>query len=91
MVCGNVVPRAHTLVGGHSTLWSSPALLADIQALVKTYSEKLGYIEDAGGEQDWEGFHKLGLGLAFEHSTPDASLPIFYSQVNGWAPLVRRT
>lgn len=91
VVCGNVVPRAHTLVGGHSTLWSSSALLADIQAFVKTCSVKLGYGEDGGGEQDWEGFHKLGLGLAFEHSTPDATLPIFYSQTNGWKPLVRRT
>ncbi len=91
VVCGNVILGAHTLVGGHSTLWSSPMLLADIQCFVKTCSGKLGYGEDGGGEQDWEGFHKLGLGLAFEHSTPDATLPIFYSQTNGWIPLVRRT
>lgn len=91
VVCGNVVPRAHTLVGSHSMLWPSPNMLDEVRDFVKIHSHKLGYGEDGGGELDWEGFHKLGLGLAFEHSTPDASLPIFYSQANGWAPLVRRT
>ncbi len=91
VACGNVIPRAHTLVGGDSTLWSSPVLLGEIQAFVRIVSGKLGYGEDSGGEQDWEGFHKLGLGLAFEHSTPDASLPIFHSHRNGWKSLVRRT
>lgn len=91
IACGNIISRASTLVGAGSASWPTTTQLIEIQALVKAYSAKLGYGEDGGGEWDWEGFHKLGLGLAFEHSTPDASLPIFHSQENGWTPLVRRT
>lgn len=32
----------------------------------------------------------LRVGLAFEHSTPDASLPIFFSERDNWSPLVTR-
>lgn len=39
----------------------------------------------------WQGFHGLGLAFAFEHSTPDASLPLFHWSRNGWKPLVTRT
>lgn len=39
---------------------------------------------------DWQGFGKLGLCLSFEHSTPDATLPIFYHEEN-WRPLIKRS
>lgn len=39
---------------------------------------------------DWKGFGKLGLCLSFEHSTPDATLPIFYHEEN-WRPLIKRS
>jgi hypothetical protein len=32
----------------------------------------------------------LGLALSFAHGTPDPTLPIFYCEDTGWAPLVRR-
>lgn len=38
----------------------------------------------------WRGFHNLGLSLAFEHSVPDATLPIFHWNENGWIPLIER-
>lgn len=38
------------------------------------------------------GYKSLGLTMAFEHSVPDATLPIFWaSGVNNWIPLIRRT
>ena len=39
---------------------------------------------------NWRGFNDLGLSLAFNHGIPDASLPIFHSQHNGWVPLIKR-
>jgi hypothetical protein len=37
------------------------------------------------------GYSKLGLLLAFEHSVPDASLPLIWAGgPNGWTPLARR-
>jgi hypothetical protein len=38
------------------------------------------------------GFERLGLQIAFDHSTPDATLPIFWAEAGAnWTPLVRRT
>ena len=38
------------------------------------------------------GYGEYGLQLAFEHSTPDATLPIFWADGGaGWTPLVRRS
>lgn len=38
------------------------------------------------------GFHKLGFLIAFEHSTPDATVPLLWAEGPGsWTPLVRRT
>ncbi len=37
------------------------------------------------------GYHQLGLLFGFEHSIPDATLPIFWSPgINNWEPLVER-
>lgn len=41
-------------------------------------------------EETWRGFDELGLCLSFEHSTPDATLPIFYHEEN-WRPLIKRS
>ena len=38
------------------------------------------------------GFHNLGLTLGFQHSMPDATLPIYWaSSSNSWTPLSKRT
>lgn len=38
------------------------------------------------------GFKEKGLMLAFEHSIPDSTLPIFWSPgTNAWSPLIERT
>jgi len=43
------------------------------------------------GIMNWKGFHDLSLCLGFYHSVPDATLPIFFSDKNGWKPLIKRT
>lgn len=60
----------------------------DILAFLEETGRRAGYTADDGGEDDWLGFHQLGLGLAFNHGVPDATLPIFRSIRNGWQPLV---
>lgn len=67
-----------------SRIWinTDPAKAADF---VERYTVRAGYdVSEA-----W-GYHDLGLTLAFEHSTPDATLPILYSEEAAWRPLVRR-
>lgn len=41
-------------------------------------------------ESEAFGYKKLGLALAFSHSVPDATLPIFWVDTPGWTPLLRR-
>lgn len=86
---GNVLGREYSWVSDESKMWPDDHRQEGI-GVIEKYTKQLGYIDDNGSEDDWRGFHCLGLGLAFEHSTPDASLPIFFSEVNGWNPLVTR-
>lgn len=37
------------------------------------------------------GFCNLGLTIAFQHSVPDATLPIFWAESSDWKPLYRRS
>lgn len=42
-------------------------------------------------ESQYKGYHGLGLALAFSFTIPDASLPIFYWNNEGWSPLMERS
>ena len=57
--------------------------------LLQEYSGKAGYLAEDGSEDDWRGFHRQGLGLAFSHGVPDATLPLFRSTRNSWQPLIK--
>ncbi|CAI3929024.1 phosphoribosyltransferase-like protein [Alteromonas macleodii] len=68
---------------------------ADLEAFLDKYSYRLAprehYIRE-NREFLKYGYHKLGLLLGFEHSIPDATLPIFWSPgTNNWTPLFERT
>ena len=48
------------------------------------------YIAKCPQNLKW-GFNELGLMLGFEHSVPDATLPIFWANgTDGWRPLIER-
>lgn len=86
---------AHTLCDDSSTLPPSSRFwdgyhMDDVLGTLHRVSERAGYQAEDGGQNDWRGFHRLGLALAFNHGIPDASLPIFYSTRNDWKPLIAR-
>lgn len=87
---GNIIPASISITDGASTHWPVGMRDEGIK-FVERIGRQLGYTGTAGGEDDWRGFHKLGLGIAFEHSVPDANLPLFFSDKAAWTPLVRRT
>lgn len=89
LVTGNVVPYSYSWTHPASLLWPAEHQKQGTD-FIKRVSEAIGFVDDQGGEQDWQGFNRLGLGIAFEHSTPDATLPIFHCDQN-WRPLVRRS
>ena len=65
-------------------IWT-PELKPHVSAVLKNASLRAGIPEDR-----WQGFHNLGLAFAFEGSTPDATLPLFHWNENGWRRLVAR-
>ena len=55
---------------------------ADVRRILKKYGEMLA-------PQSPFGYSGRGILLSFAHSTPDNALPIFWSTMNGWSPLLR--
>jgi hypothetical protein len=68
-------------------------LQAEIEALLEKYYSPLRvppYFTTI--ETRKYGFHKLGFLVAFDHSTPDSTVPLLWAEGPGsWTPLVRRT
>lgn len=82
----HVLNEEYSLIHEDSVLWPEP-LKAGCLDFLMTASARAGIIAP---QHNWKGFDDLGLGLAFWHSVPDATLPLFYWNANGWSPLVRR-
>ena len=79
----HVLSERYCATAPNSLIWPD-SLRTTAQNFLETVSKRAGI-------SNWEGFHGLGLALAFEHGPPDATLPIFYHEGNGWIPLVKRT
>ena len=91
---GLEVRPAHELDNGYNltnvdcVLW--PTGLADQgRQFLEAVSQRAGIT--GRSPIPWDGYHGLGLSLAFSHGVPDATLPLFYWDRNGWRPLIRRT
>ncbi len=78
----------YSLLSDDSVLW--PTNLRENAADVLYHvSRRAGIVDSL--DYSWRGFHDLALALAFEHSVPDATLPLIYWEKNGWKPLIRKT
>ena len=88
---GILVPDYYGALAPNSVVWPT-RLKSTAEEFLQLASARAG-IPDTGGTQpnDWRGFASLGLTIGFENSVPDATLPIFYWEQNGWRPLMRRT
>ena len=86
----NVLSSRYSVFDPQSLVWPDN-LRAGAFGFLQAASNRAGIPDRNGGVDDWRGFHKLGLTLALSHSVPDATLPIFYWERNGWKPLIRRS
>lgn len=59
--------------------------------LITKYSDRYMRAEAVPDYVGMYGFNELGLTIAFQHSVPDATLPIFWSCTADWNPLYRRS
>jgi hypothetical protein len=85
----HILSNRYSALADDSLVWP-PDLRASALGFLKSASERAGIPDNDGNVNDWRGFHKLGLAITFAHSVPDATLPIFYWEENGWKPLMRR-
>lgn len=87
----HALPDEYSALHPDSFIWPAKARKSG-QQMIREASIRAD-IPDTNGQadDDWQGFGKLGLCVAFEHGLPDATLPLFYWEKNGWKPLVRRT
>ncbi len=85
---GNILTPQYSAIASDSIIWPKHLRPGAVDFLRKA-SARAGILESNGSTDDWRGFHKLGLCIAFAHGMPDASLPLFKWQQNGWRPLVR--
>ena len=81
----HVLDQRYSLVAPDSILWPE-ALRPHAQEFLWTASQRAGIPDDY--EYGWKGFCDLALALAFSHSVPDATLPLFFWNRNGWKPLL---
>lgn len=79
------------------TFWGleskNPALYQNLNSLLIKYSTKLRPHEPYMNKGDYliYGYKRRGLFFSFEHSVPDATLPIFWCRgIDNWEPLIER-
>ena len=85
----HLIPQNLCAVNPESKIWEGMEIESSLNIL-RNASDRAGYNLEDGSQNDWRGFHSLGLTLAFNHGIPDASLPIFHSSRENWKPLFRR-
>lgn len=86
---GNLLPDQYSVFHEDSNVWPDRLKSGALQFL-EDASRRAGIPDTNGGEDDWRGFHKLGLCLAFSHSIPDSTIPLFTRESSTWKPLIKQ-
>lgn len=84
----HVISNQYNLLHPECLLWPD-GLKPTAVEVIERNSKRVGIPDLNGQVGDWRGFNKLGLAVGFEHGIPDATLPIFTWDKNGWTPLLR--
>ena len=86
----HLLTKRHCAANPQSPIWTDLDANEAVET-IRQVSVRAGFSAENGGPEDWRGYRALGLSLAFNHGIPDASLPIYFSQRNGWKPLMTRS
>lgn len=86
----HLLDERYSALNSKGIVWPD-SLASSGPAFIEHWSDHAG-IPDNGGKlpMDWRGFASLALTIAFGRFVPDATLPIFYWEENGWNPLIQR-
>lgn len=85
----HIIDEMYSLTSDKSILWPA-ALKPHAADFLLNASRRAGIVDGLDG-LSWKGFHDLALPLAFSHSVPDATLPLYFWDRNGWTPLITRS
>jgi hypothetical protein len=86
---GHELPSRYSVFHPDSLVWPDE-LRATATDFIREASVRAGIPDTDGGEDDWRGYHKLGLTVAFSHGVPDATIPLFWWESETWNPLKKR-
>ncbi|MGW8305317.1 MAG: phosphoribosyltransferase-like protein [Achromobacter pulmonis] len=89
VVPAHILPDTYSALSDNSVIWRDDMRVTGPE-FVERASNKARIPFRDGQEGCWKGYRKLGLALAFAHGWPDAILPIFTHQENGWKPLLKK-
>lgn len=81
----HILSERYSAVGTDSVVFP-PQLRDRARDFIRRSSETAGI-----SPQDQLGFHCLALAIGFEHSVPDATLPIIWKDTQSWHSLLRRS
>jgi len=84
VVPAHLIDETHSVAAPNSRVWPTEIKPGVDEFILRT-SRRAGISDD-----ERLGFHELGLALAFDHTIPDASLPILWHGTPNWQPLMRR-
>ena len=87
MCPSHILERHYSLTDPDSILWPAD-LKPHAVDFLRTASDRAGITPHS--EIPWDGYQGLGLGVAFSHCVPDATIPLYYWEQFGWTPLIRR-
>ena len=92
---GLSLQAGHVIADEYSALSQESIVWADEQKesgplMLRNMSLRAGIPDDLEDRRDWRGFGELGLCLAFPYGPPDATLPIFSWEADGWIPLMKK-
>ena len=86
---GHELPASYSVFHPESLIWPDE-LRSTATDFIKEASIRAGIPDTDGGTEDWRGYHKLGLTVAFAHGVPDATIPLFWWESETWNPLKKR-
>ncbi len=86
--CSHILGDEYNLFNPDCLCWTDGVQYNEGIDFIIRKSKEIGIPET--GETGIRGYKNQGLAIAFEHGTPDATIPLFYWCDNGWTPLIEK-
>ncbi|WP_175541830.1 hypothetical protein [Polaromonas sp. YR568] len=86
VLSGQILDQRASALNSPSLIWRED-MCSSGPEFIRRASERAGISMNSADDENWRGFHDLGLSVAFAHGWPDSTLPLYSWQEN-WQPLL---